>query len=258
MKQRLSFLFALVFCMLLSGCMVNDGQEEIDQLEDHISENWSNLYFYTYEQYDALIDNAKLPANFVYYEALKGFGRFQDFRLSPYTSEKPLEGGPVHFEYTFVDDADETYELNFSSTPPRLGQALTDTDIDLSDLRRAKADGFYEIHGVTYIYGSYGHLDYIVWQTNGFYCQVRMVYGSFEKYQYKQNTAIARLLDLENKSRADVLTNLAGKPCLRDVLAQAVYSVPFACFLWTITICTIIGIRKVRKRDAVCIHTDIA
>lgn len=247
MKQRLLFLFILIFCMILSGCMANDRQEEIGQLEDHISENWSNLYFYTYEQYDALIDDAKLPANFVYYEALKGFGRFQDFRLSPYTLENPLEGGPIRFEYTFVDGADVTYELTFSSTPPRLEQALTDRDIDLSDLRRAKAEGFYEIHGVTYIYRYNGHLEYIVWQTNGIYCQVRMVYGSFEKYPYKQNTVIAKLLDLEGKSEKDIQAILAGKLTARDVLQQVAHYLPLAVFVGSVATFGILCRRRKQK-----------
>ena len=197
-KRIVIFLLLIILCIFFIACQKNNFSN--DMVTDHSSandteEDYSNdaggeiatIAIESYKDYLKFIDKNEMPEDFIYYESLKEYGKFDSFVYSESYNE---------YIYSFVDS--EGFETFLKIEPIEAynydskGDVLN--DFNANDLRTIGYKESAKIlkNGYEYQYFS-GELLEIQWEIDGKRFELS-ANGEFDNYPVTTDTAVGKLL----------------------------------------------------------------
>lgn len=215
--KRLLFIF-VILAILLCGCHAAT-QLQYSETADSTHPTNENLLIdvpigegiVTYGEYEAFVQSNGLPYKCPHYNDLRHFGEFSCF----YYHYRSYDSDSNHryLLYKFNDGSGMKVSITF--TYEMLSQLdyrdrISDTDIQLSDMRYSKRGGVYDFDGFYYAYDDDGRLTEIFWLDEDTQYKIDTGLDEFSNYPYGCDTLVSELLDLEGKTAFDIALLLSG------------------------------------------------
>ena len=203
MKAKKLIVFVLSIIMLfITSCQksepidnktVNENSNDnntigsIEEENDFPSGEDATIAFYSYDEYLKFVSQNKMPEDFIYYESLKEYGKFDSFVYSEAYNE---------YLYWFVDSENFKATLKIEPIEAYSYDSKADVlnDFNSSDLRTIDYKESAKIlkNGYEYKY-LLGELRVIKWEKNGKRFELS-ANGEFDNYPVTTDTAVGKLL----------------------------------------------------------------
>lgn len=190
MKHLLFFTMALLMCFVAFGCGKN-GNASVSGDAEMPNGEIPLTTFERYSDYEKFLKTAELPENFVKYEDIAHFGKFEG-----YVCLSDVRGGDYSQGFFNLKDSAGEYLGLYVYTMPREKEKVNIIDtVDSDDLRRVSSgvSGVYTFLDIDYRYVS-GELLSMTWVKNGV---EYVLIGDSMLSDYPQNsdTVVSKMLD---------------------------------------------------------------
>ena len=170
----------------------------------------------TYDEYRDLWDSVDYPEHFIRYEDLEGIGDLEKFSF---------HGGgwgysSIYKEYYFyLNDGSSCMILmsvvHTDIVPAErvMGQTYDyqeTTNVNKKDMRKlaTKAERYFEISGIKYIYDEKGELRRIIWKKGDVQFSLYGGGVNLVNYPYNTDTVVGKLLNIEDNDPAEVVASI--------------------------------------------------